>query len=234
MVVNMDDSHIHIILNQQVEIDGDWEVDADGSVNVNGNVEYKTQINQLRVQFGTVSGHFTRSRQTPQNPRLTSLMGFPRKVDGGVSVARSRIKDLTHAPNQVGGSFYAYHCDNLQSLHGAPRWVGGNFLAYKCALTSLKGAPLVVKGAFDVSENPLENYDHVPEGCASVSLSYNKHAPILRLLVYPEVHFKFDQTPEPHPAVNEIMHKYAGQGKTGAIRAAAELIKAGYRENARW
>jgi hypothetical protein len=34
--------------------------------------------------------------------------------------------------------------------------------------------------------------------------------------------------------VNEIMTKYEGQGKPGAIKAAAELIRAGYKENARW
>lgn len=230
----MDNSHIDIILGQQVQIDGDYEVDDNGTVNVLGNVEYNTSINKLRVQFGTVIGNFTRSQTTPQNPRLNTLAGFPRKVEGGVSVARSQIRDLTHAPNQVAGSFYAYHCSNLTTLHGAPRWVGGNMLAYKCALTSLAGAPLVVKGIFDVSQNPLENYDHMPEGCSSVSVSYNKQAPILRLLVYPEVHFKFDYVREPHHIVNEIMHKYAGKGRAGAIKAAGELIKAGYKENARW
>lgn len=230
----MDNSHIDIILGQQVQIDGDYQVDEDGIVNVLGNVEYKTSINRLRVQFGTVIGNFTRSRTTPQNPRLNTLAGFPRKVEGGVSVARSQIRDLTHAPNQVGGSFYAYDCANLKSLHGAPKWIGGNMLVYACALTSLAGAPLVVKGTFDASQNPLENYDHVPEGCSSVSLSYNRQAPILRLLMYPEVHFKFDHVREPHPIVNEIMHKYAGQGRAGAIKAAGELIRAGYKENARW
>lgn len=231
----MDNSHIDIILDQQVQIDGDYQVDADGTVNVVGNVEYKTAINKLWVQFGTVVGNFTRSRATPQNPRLNTLSGFPRKVEGGVSVARSQIKDLTHAPNQVGGNFWAYHCAQLQSLHGAPRWVGGNFVAYNCALTSLKGAPLVVKGMFEVSGNPLENYDHVPEGCVSVKLPYNKSAPILRLLVYPEVTFTWDGvTTQAHPFVDEVMRKYAGQGRAGAIKAAAELVKAGYKENARW
>lgn len=229
-----DRSHMDIILRKQVIIYGDHVVNDDGAVDVDGDVAYSTSINQLRVQFGTVRGSFTRSQTTPQIPRLNSLVGFPRKVDGSVSVARSRVKDLTHAPNQVGGSFYAYHCNNLKSLHGAPRWVGGNMLVYACALTSLAGAPHMVKGIFDASQNPLENYDHVPEGCSSVSLSYNKQAPILRLLRYPEVHFKFDHVTEPHHIVNEIMHKYAGQGRAGAIKAAGELIKAGYKENARW
>lgn len=231
----MDNSHINIILDQQAQIVGDWQVDADGQVNVQGDVIYKTSISQIRVQFGTVSGNFDRSLYTPQHPRLTTMIGFPRKVGGSVSVARSRIKDLSHAPNQVGGSFYAYHCANLKSLHGAPRWVGGSFLAYNCQLTSLKGAPLVVKDQFSVENNPLENYDHVPEGCTKVILPYNANAPILKLLVYPEVQFQWGGvTPGRHDVVNEIMKKYAGQGRSGAIKAAAELVRAGYKENARW
>jgi hypothetical protein len=231
----MDHSHIDIILGQQVKIYGDHDVNADGEVNVVGDVVFTNSINHLKVQFGTVSGDFKRSAVSLPTPRLNSLVGFPRKVTGSVSVARSRISDLTHAPNQVGGSFWAYHCANLISLHGAPRWVGGDFKAYNCALTSLKGAPLMVKGIFEVRGNPLENYDHVPEGCAAVIVPYNKSAPILRLLVYPEVTFTWDGvTPQAHPAVDHIMRKYAGQGKPGAIKAAAELIRAGYKENAKW
>ena len=232
----MDHSHIDIILKQQVQILGQHDVDADGTVNVQGDVIYKTSINRIRVQFGTVTGNFDRSLYTRQNPRLTTLTGFPRRVGGSVSMARSQIKDLSHAPNQVGGSFYAYHCNNLRSLHGAPRWVGGSFMAYNCQLTSLLGAPLVVKGQFSVENNPLENYDHMPEGCKRVILPYNRNAPILRLLVYPEVHFVWGGgvTLGRHDVVNEIMKKYAGQGKSGAIKAAAELIRAGYKENARW
>jgi len=34
--------------------------------------------------------------------------------------------------------------------------------------------------------------------------------------------------------VSTIMNNHAGQGKPGAIKAAVELIRAGYKENARW
>jgi hypothetical protein len=38
----------------------------------------------------------------------------------------------------------------------------------------------------------------------------------------------------PVEPVNSIMNKYLGQGKPGAIKCAAELIKAGFKDNARW
>lgn len=231
----MDNSHIDIILQQQVKIYGDYHIESDGTVNVDGDVEYSVSINQLKVQFSTITGNFSRSNSSSKTPRLNSLQGFPRKVMGQMSVARSRVTNLHHAPNQVNGSFYAYHCENLHSLQGAPRWVGGEFIAYNCALTHLQGAPLIVKGMFDVSGNPLANYDHVPEECTAVILPYNRQAPILKLLVYPRVEFRWDGiTHGNHTVVNTIMRKYAGQGKAGAIKCAAELIKAGYKENARW
>ena len=230
----MDKSLIEQMLRKQVIIDGTYEIQPDGLVNVDGDVHYRTSINKITVQFGKVSGNFSRDRNVAQDPRLTTLLGFPNHVDGSVSVARSRVTDLSHGPSHVGGSFYCYTCDNLTSLQGAPTYVGGNFMAFKCQLTSLQGAPRVIKGGFDVGENPLENYDHLPEVCASLIVPYIKHAPILRLLVYPEVQFRFNPAQEPYSSVKEIMHKYAGQGKPGAIRAAAELIRAGYKENARW
>jgi hypothetical protein len=231
----MNKSDIEQMLKKQVDIDGDYEITADGVVDVVGNVDYKTNVNYLNVQFGTVTGRFARSFHSAGLPRLNSLKGFPHSVGRDVSVARTRIKDLTHAPSHVPGSFYAYHCYKLTSLQGAPTWVGGDFLAYKCALTSLVGAPRVVKGIFDVHQNPLENYDHLPESCLSVQLPYLKHAPMLRLLMYPDVHFRFDEaTQQSHATVNEIMLKYAGTGRAGAIKAAVELIRAGYKENARW
>lgn len=44
-----------------MDIDGDYEITADGVVDVVGNVQYKTNVNYLNVQFGTVTGRFTRS-----------------------------------------------------------------------------------------------------------------------------------------------------------------------------
>ncbi len=235
----MDYSHIDIILRQQVRINGTYQVDEDGVVNVQGDVLYDSSISKLGVQFGTISGNIDSPYKIkPKAKRLTKLAGFPRKVMGYVSVSNSKIKDLSHAPNQVGGTFYASGCPNLTSLHGAPRWVGKDFIVHECNLTSLQGAPLTVNGVFDASYNPLENYDHLPEGCKEVILPYLPHAPVLKLLMYPKIHLKYRDMlniliGNVHP-INEILNKYAGQGKAGAIKCAAELVKAGYKENARW
>lgn len=236
MVVNMDTSHVDVILRDQMVIWGLMTVNADQVIDVQGDAMFKPHIKRLGVKFGTVTGDFGAwDPNGSATSLLTTLEGFPKKVGGHASVAQSKVTNLHHAPNQVGDTFYAYECEHLTSLMGSPRWVGGSFKAYDCKLTSLAGAPLVVKGEFVVDGNPLENYLHVPEGCTRLILPYNQSAPILRLLEYPKVEFRFNGvTKGSHHIVNEIMVKYAGQGKTGAIRAAAELIKAGYRENARW
>lgn len=240
MVNTPDPSNIDTMLLQQIRHMGTYQVDEHGVVNVTGNVLYDPRISKLKVQFGTITGSIDKpiGSKFQKSPQLTTLVGFPRRVGHNVGISGSQIKDLSHAPNQVGGSFSAYRCKNLTSLQGAPRWVGKDFLVYDCKLTSLKGAPLRVGGVFDATGNPLENYDHVPEGCSEVRLPYLPHAPMLKLLVYPKLHFEYmdplNKWLQNVPPVNEIMNKYAGQGKVGALKCAAELIKAGYKENARW
>jgi hypothetical protein len=86
-----------------------------------------------------------------------------------------------------------------------------------------------VKGTFDVSHNPLENYDHLPEHCAELVLPYVPDAPMLKLLMYPNV--IFHDAPE---QVKQIMDKHSGKGKSAAIVCAAALVRAGFKGNARW
>jgi hypothetical protein len=60
-------------------------------------------------------------------------------------------------------------------------------------------------------------------------LDYSPDLPLLRLLNYAQ--FSIQNAPT---KLAQIMKKYRGQSKAGAIKCAAELIRAGYKENARW
>lgn len=233
-MVDKESSWTYFRLQNNMSIFGRYHIDHDDQVHVQGDVEYDPRITELRIQFGTVSGSFSRECTTSFAPHLITLEGFPRKV-GSINVNMSRIKNLHHAPNQVLQDFYASFCDRLVSLQGAPRWVGRNFDVHGGNLSCLQGAPLVVKGVFRASGNPLQSYDHLPQGCSQLILPYNLHAPLLKLCDYPSVMFTFDGvTKEFHPEVGKIMDRYVGKGRSGALLAAAELIRAGYQENARW
>lgn len=202
---------IDVHLHDQFEIDGEYEIDDEGVINVHGGVIRRSeQMTRLKVRFGVI----TQSMQVDRC-RLKSLQGFPHEVGGGVSIARTLVS----------------------SLQGAPRTVGSNFWAYGCQLKNLTGAPEHVGGKFVVHDNDLTSYDHVPTGCTYVELPYNPQIPVLRLLAYPMIQItSIGNTTSRQRAspLTKILNKYAGEGKKGALACAAELIKAGFKDNARW
>ena len=140
--------------------------------------------------------------------QLVSLEGAPRYVRGAVHVHNNQLTSLQGAPRYVGTSFYC-NDNQLTSLQGAPQDVGGNFYCIDNKLTSLEGAP-----------------SHIG---SRIMLTYSPTLPLLRVLSYKMI-FISDSPPQ----LIAILDKYTGQGKKGALPCAAELIKAGYKDNARW
>jgi hypothetical protein len=150
-------------------------------------------------------------------------------VSGNFRCDFSDLTSLVGAPRNVRGHFI---CSNgeLTSLEGAPKHVDGDFICKHNKLTSLVGAPKHVGGTFDCEYNPLTSWEGAPEHVGDEFwCTWNPALPVLRLFTY--AHFHMEDAPQP---VSDIMHKYTGQGKPGAIKAAAELIRAGYKGNARW
>ena len=150
-------------------------------------------------------------------------------VSGGFYCVSNRLTNLQGAPHHVGTHFSCVN-NMLTSLQGAPAHVGRDFDCYHNKLTSLQGAPAHVGGAFDCSYNMLTSLVGAPGHVEGDFLcTYGAHIPLLRLIMYDRVIFW--EAPE---QAAEIIDKYAGEGKPGALKAAAELIKAGYKDNARW
>ena len=98
--------------------------------------------------------------------------------------------------------------------------VSGNFSSYWRGLKNLKGMPTHIGG--------------------TITITYYPGMPVLRCLAA-ETQINLQATShqvsgywtEMHN-INKILDKHVGQGKAGAILAAAEMIKAGYKESARW
>ena len=108
--------------------------------------------------------------------------------------------------------------------------MGGHFQCSANNLTSLVGAPLSVGGGFDCQDNPLISLEGAPLKLkGTFACDYSHNLPLLRLLNYKKIIIQ--NGPE---QLIKIIKPYLGQGKPGAIKAAVELIRAGYKENARW
>lgn len=227
-------------------IDGPATVSNEGVVDVKGNVSYDKSRIRIPFQFGVVTGNFSLDTQM-----LISLEGAPHYVGGNFSCSHNRLTSLAHAPTHVGGFFSCNH-NRLENLTGAPAYANNNFWCVNNNLTSLQGAPKFVKGDFICSHNKLTNLEGAPQTVGSdfmcnmnpslVSLqgapdhvngefvlTYYDQLPLLRLINYR--HLLINQAPA---QVTEIMRNYQGQGKKAALACAAELIRAGYKDNAKW
>lgn len=108
--------------------------------------------------------------------------------------------------------------------------INGHFNCEDNYLTSLKGAPVQTGLYFSCKNNPLESLKGLPLKVGALCwVTWTPQLPLLRLL-----QLTWIRLPEAPQAVDDIINKYLGQGKSGALKCAAELIKAGYRDNARW
>ena len=140
-----------------------------------------------------------------------------------------RLESLVGAPHTVGKEFTCSK-NRLTSLAGAPRSVGGGFWCAHNQLTNLVGAPDHVGGSLQCNANPLKSLDGIPKVLkGQIWLDYDVHLPLLRLLE--TTAFVLSFAPD---QVKNILNKYTGQGKPGALKAAAELVRAGYNANAKW
>lgn len=151
------------------------------------------------------------------------------QVSGNFSCTECGLESLQGAPHTVGLSFGCSK-NRLMSLEGAPKWVGGGFFCANNQLTNLVGAPDHVGGSMQVNSNPLISLEGMPsELTGGIWLEYGRYLPLLRLLS--TTGFVMSFAPD---QVKEILNKYKGEGKAGAIKAAAELVKAGFKGNAKW
>jgi hypothetical protein len=192
------------ILRDQFDIFGTVHVDPETGV-----VDVEGSVGTLRVmhKLPVQFGHVT-ARFGCSESRLETLVGAPHTVGKEFTCSKNRLTSLEGAPKSVGGGFWCAH-NQLTNLAGAPDHVGGSLQCNSNPLKSLDGMPAILKG--------------------QIWLDYDVHLPLLRLL--DTTAFVLSYAPDP---VKAILNKYTGQGKPGALKAAGELIRAGYKENARW
>lgn len=209
----VDKDLVHQLLKKYFKVSGVADIQDDGRVNVEGNVKliYNAPKGVIPVKFGIVSGTFNAERKG-----LVTLLNAPDTCDT-LKVAVNKITSLEHAPSQVESLDVGFN--QLTSLKHAPDGMW-RMTAFKNPLTSLEGLPDSLDKDF------------------SIEITYDDQLPLLRLINVGMVHIG---TPgaaylksRPFEPVNSIINKYLGQGKPGAIKCAAELIRAGFKENARW
>lgn len=157
-------------------------------------------------------------------------------ITGDLDVAKMQLTSLNNCAHTVKGRFWCED-NQLTTLKGGPRRVSDAYVCSDNLLSSLEGIgtceEIIINSSQPRSVQALKDLSHLPPKADSVEVSYNKQLPLLRLLSYN----MFNVTKPPHSLehpVQEILEEYANQGKAGVIKCAAALIKAGYKDNARW
>lgn len=242
---------VQAILDYRFQITGDAHIDPDTlMVHVHGSVRMKTHAHDLGVQFGEVYGDFFCYSMS-----LKTLQGAPHRVGRDFNCEGNLLTSLAHAPTHVTGSFSCAYNHMLSSLLDAPAHVGDNFNCAHCVLTSLAGAPEIIPGWFDCrmnhltklqhapkqvigmldcSDNPLVNMEGAPTNMGVINISYDPNLPLLRCLNSQLDINLVGGDSDTTLKLENIMTRYLGSDKAGMLKCAAEMIRAGYKDNARW
>jgi hypothetical protein len=163
-------------------------------------------------------------------------------VDGQVTLY---AQNLEHIPVQFGVTydFHIWGGGDLESLEGCPQLVKGRFSCKDGLFQDLTGGPREVKQDYTSVNIYFHSLEGSPDTIGGVwHLSYNDKIPLLRTLVAQGGvdimgrHYSPTRTYSELVLLQDILNdsRWMGQGKRKAMMCAAALIKAGFRDNARW
>lgn len=128
------------------------------------------------------------------------------------------------------GGNYGCSSNMLTSLAGCPP-IQGDLMFDDNLLTDLSSVP---RASFAYGgKNPWKNFRHTPDHIGQVMVIITPQTPLLGLLSAQQISC-IDENGEYKEQINQILNKYAGEGKRAILNCALELKKAGYGGNASW
>jgi len=235
-ITSVDKANIKLLLKRHFYIYGRITIDENGLVSCTGIVYLNNaiKVNKLPVKFLKVGGFFNCGGN-----ELTSLEGGPQSVGGFFNCGGNELTSLEGGPQSV-GDYFSCSSNELTSLKGCPHLVRGSFYCDDNQLTSLEGGPQTVGNGFDCNNNPLITLKGLPTRITQdLYLTYSSDLPLMRALVAKQIIF-WDNKDQRVKQIQEVLNKYAGQGKAGMMKCSSELLTLGkelgvdLRQNARW
>jgi len=138
--------------------DGTWSVGEDTYNFKINDVPGIVENGKLTVTFKHVVNNFS-----CKDMGLTTLDGTPRVVEGAFYCDGNPIKNLIGGPERVDKSYNLLFCE-VTSLEGAPDIIkDGDMWADNNKLTDLKGSPRIINGSFNATNNNLTTLEGSPE-----------------------------------------------------------------------
>lgn len=159
-------------------------------------------------------------------------------VDGSCELIR-KIDKIPVKFGTISGDFTCID-KNLTTLENSPKIIKGNFICQRNKIINLLHGPEYVGMSLMCDDNRLlQSLDGLPKNADHIMLTYSRTLPLLKLIFVEglsSLYLTFDHSTEnisDADSVYEILFKYLGKGRKGAIQCAAELTKAGFKDNAR-
>lgn len=233
----VNEQNIDNLMEMWFTVMGTWSLNDKGLVDVNGSVYLKPHPlgswTRIPLPFGRVSASFEAS-----DVGLLSLENSPKYVGLNFRVEKNLLISLAHAPGFVGKDFDAFENLYLTRLDCAHTVVGNDLDVQKCNLTNLDNCAQVEAGLWVKGNKNLTNIRGIPY-CAHLFIDYHPELALLPALKVNEINVRnigdhFPHDPDAPKKLLDIVRKYAGTGKSGALNCALELKKAGFAGNARW
>lgn len=207
----------------------DYQIDDQGIVHVHTDIQaiIPSVTGKLPVQFGEVQGDFLISSM-----HLHTLAGAPTRVEGLFNCSKNRLTSLQHAPTSC--KYLDCSHNELTNFLHVPQ-VSHTITCNNNLLTTLKDCP----AALDVfaAYNPFESMKHTPGHIELLTITWRPTLPLLGVLAVHHVEIFDPDTGEYLDDLSSILNGHMGNGvihKAAMLKCAAELIRAGYKENARW
>ena len=136
------------------------------------------------------------------------------KFSSNLMMAGAGLRTLEGFPEEIIDGRLVVSRNNLKNFKGGPKRVDDGVSARNMPyLTSLEGFPTQINGW--------------------VRLDYDPNLPLLRTLVAKKGIVLFPSGPRTE-RIENIMDKYAGQGRAAVIDCKRDLVAAGFEGNARW
>ena len=161
----------------------------------------------------------------------------------GMVSAREHIRlqnrNLTRLPvtfKHIGGYDLWLGSSDLQTLEGCPPTMQSALIINDCRnLTSLVGAPTSLTKLF-ADGTMLKSLEGIPQQMQVLDLTVLPDTGVLRLCLVKDlrsVYLREEQIGAEIEDLTDIIDRYCGKGPSVLSACATELIKAGYRGNAR-
>jgi hypothetical protein len=216
------DSEIRATLMDSFDIDGRAIVNKNGTVDVTGDCRSTTN----NVPFQIIPVKFNKTGDFRITHKiLSSLEGCP-KIAGNFSFNATNLTSLQYSPKLVSGNYICYDGGSLSSLEGVTPKIGSNLCFYRNPSITLE----------QISKLTCETK-------LDIILNYYKDLALLRLL-HPTFtnsvkQIRFEDEPDPPAFI--IVQKYLKKilveklpWKKAMIDCQYELIKSGFKGNAKW